>query len=473
MRMIMQQQLRLRTQLRSPEFGLLVMLLFSLPMEGTYLGRGYNYLVGLNSAAVDGLTSMATISGIELAMVGIECIFMFTILVPMAIVLFSRSAPAKNSTSYLIWWGLGFWMLGGAISTIGHLDEPNTILNFFAGIVSAAAVYVACRRVRLSSIRQCEMVFQAIAIGFLFPLLYDLIRYYRRWGVPTISAAIAEKYDVAYWSSSSMFGNPDNAACAYYLVFALSVCFSVQRQITARTRILAYCTLALSALMIVVTMARQFILLAAVTIVSTWIFERKKRLLAAGICGLVALALLTSGDSFPITRAYFAPALTYDTNNDSVSSRIYSMQQGWEAFRENPVIGLGPGESFNFVDVTATHQLAISQAAEVGFFGFVGVLLVTLGCLWRFVGLLRAGPSTAALTLEYAFFVGPALYFASGLLSEVATNSSVVNTWICVVFASIGIAETTRTNGLASACTIMSPSAYAPGSTVVWAAAPR
>jgi O-antigen ligase len=473
MRMIMPQRLRLQTRLLSPEFGLLVVLLFSLPMEGTYFGRGYNYLVGLNSAAMDELTSTATMSIVYLGMIGLECLFMFTILVPTAIVLFSRSAQARCSASYLIWWGLGLWVLGGAISTLGHLDQPTTVLNFFADMVSSAAVYMACRRVRMSSIRHYELVFRAIATGFLFPLLYDLFRYYRQWGVPTISTAIAEKYDVPYWSSNSMFGNPDNAACAYYLVFALSVCFSVQRQISGRTRVLAYCTLALSALMIVVTMARQFILLAAITIVSTWIFERKKRLLAMGVCGLVALALLTSGDSFPITRAYFAPALTYDTNSDSVSSRIYSMQQGWEAFRENPVIGLGPGESFNAIDVTATHQLAISQAAEVGFFGFVGVLLVTLGCLWRFVGLLRAGPSTAALTLEYAFFVGPSLYFASGLLSEVATNSSVINTWICVVFASIGIAETTRNSGLVSAGTVMPSSAHSQRSAVVWATAPR
>lgn len=469
----MQQRLRHRMRLLSPEFGLLVMLVFSLPMEVTYLGRGYNFVVGLNSAAMDELTSMAAISGVDLGMLSIECLFMFTILVPMAIVQFSRSAPTKNSTSYLIGWGLGLWILGGAISTIGHLDEPNTILNFFASIVSAAAVYVASRRVRMSSIRQYEMVFQAIAIGFLFPLLYDLVHYYRRWGVPTISAAIAEKYDVAYWTSNSMFGNPDLASCAYYLVFALSVCFSVQRQITRRTRVLACCTLALSALMIGVTMARQFILLAAITAVSTWIFERKKWLLAIGVCGLVGLALLTSEDKFAIARGYFEPALTYDTNNETVSSRVYSMQQGWEAFRENPIVGLGLGESFKIVDVSVAHELAISQADETGFFGFVGVLLVTLGCLWRFVGLLRAGPSTAALRLEYTFMVGPALYFASGLISGVGMNSSVVNTWICVVFASIGIAETTRNSGLASASMINTSSAYSQGSAVVWATAPR
>jgi hypothetical protein len=431
----------------SLEVSLLISLLFWLPMEPTYLGRGYNYLVGLNESNINPIISAAKISTVGIGILWGECLLMATIFIPLAIVLFSSSVPVKFLSSWFVCYGFGLWVIGGTISTIAHFSEPATALNFIAGAVSGAVVYFASRRVRMTSIRHYELAFRAIAFGFLLPMSYDLFRYFRNWGVPSLSRMILEKYNVEYWSSNSTFGNPDNTGCVYYLLFALSCAFCMQRDVAKLTRVFAWCVLSMSASMIFITMARQFIILAVATVVATLIFERRKSLLAAGIVCLLVMIQLAGTDAFTAAKTYFEPAISYNQQNDAASSRVNSMRQGWQALHENPISGVGSGQSFEDVDVGVAHQLAISQGSEDGVLGLAGILLATIGCVWRFIGLLREGPSTLALRFEYAFLLGPALYFASGLISEVGTHASVVNTWICLVCASIGIAENSRNSG--------------------------
>lgn len=424
----------------SPDFVLLLLLLFWIPMENTLLGRGYMHVLGLH----EGDAEIATLAA-EQILIFLQSLLLFTIVVPIAIAVLSARSQVRTNPVLLIRIGLISWIFGGTISTIGNFDKATVILNYAAGILSAGAVFVAVLLVKMETSRDFELAFRVIALGGLIPCLIDLSRYYMTWGIPSIQRVIAVKYDPTYWSLHCLFGNPDNASCAYGILAAMSGAVILVRVFGRTTRILGVIVFALASLEILLTMSRTGIVAALGALVSCLVFRRAKRALALAGLGVLALLVLPgpSGNSVSRLVKYFQPAVKYDVQNVSIGSRIESMQEGWEVFKDNPIIGIGASQSRRFVDESVPHELAIWQAAENGLFALAGVLLVTFSSLWRLAFLMRNGNALYSARLEFVFLLPAAMFFARGLISDVTMNSSFVNTWICLTFAAVALSEKT------------------------------
>lgn len=421
----------------SPDFLLLLLLLFWIPMENTLLGRAYTHVLGLNEFIAQSASTPA-----DRGLVWAQSALLFTIVTPFLIALVSRPAVSGGWTRLLIRVGLIVWVIGAALSALAHHDIATVILNFTAGILSAAAVFFAIRRVQMDTQRHYELAFCAMAVGSLIPCIIDLYRYHSHWGIPSIPQMIAIKYHPDYWAQFCFFGNPDNASCAYGLFAMLCMPVACGKVFSNTTRFLAWLTLVVATLNTLLTMARTGIIFLLATLFLTAILLRNRVLLITIAAAALLLIGLSSASSFSNLLNYFSPAFSYDRQDTNNASRIESMQEGWEVFRENPVVGIGPGQSKTVIDETVPHEMLSWQAAEDGIFGLIGVILVAVGCLSELAFLARRGRRSVRARTELVFLLAPAMYFARGLVSDTTMNNSVVNTWICMVFAALGLVET-------------------------------
>jgi O-antigen ligase len=419
-----------------PEFLLMLLLLFWIPMESTLLGRVYTHVLGLNSKVAGNV-----LLKMEAVIVSLQSFLLLTIVLPIAIIILSKAAPRKHQAPFAIRLGLSIWLLGASISSLAHFNDGLVILNFAAGLFSGALVYYAVGRVRLESPGQFEYAFRAIGLGALIPCTYDLLRYYKAWGIPSIQGMIEHKYVVSYWSNNSYFGNPDNSSGMYSFFASMCMVVLFAKMFTPATRWLAAMTLVVTSVFTFVTMARTGITFYVVAFLLTAILLRGNKRIWLVATAITALVIFASPSRLATFWRYIDPALTYNSSDRSVSGRIESMREGWNEFLDHPVIGLGPNRSFLVIDEFVAHELPIAQADETGIFGFLGVIIVTFACALRLTALIRRGSKEPADMIEFLFLIGPSLYFVRGAVSGVVLNNTVVNTFICMTFACLAIVD--------------------------------
>jgi hypothetical protein len=420
----------------NPAFLFLLFLLFFIQMETTLLGRAYTHIIGLNAAGQNTSES-------ELVTL-FQALCLATILMPLLIAATSKRLPRRRKlSSYaFIRWGLGLWLCGAVISTLAHRDDPSIILNAIAGIGSGAAVFFAVRRVRFRTGRQIEAALAAIAVGAVVPAAQCIMGYYRTWGAPSVALLLDTKNLTGTWQTFSPFGNPDHIGSIYVLLACpfLGVVFT--GPFGKATRWMAWGILTLCCINLVLSLARTALVIFALAILLATVFVRNRwTWITAALVMALVIALLATGIS-PALQTYFGRALRYDVVGDaSARLRVESMLAGWQHFLLSPVVGVGAFGSIYALDQTEAHQFAIWQATEHGILGFLGVVMITVGCVARLLGLLKTGPACERSRLEFVFLLGPALYFVKGAASDIAINTTVVNTWICSAFALLGVAE--------------------------------
>jgi O-Antigen ligase len=340
--------------------------------------------------------------------------------------------------------GLCLWLAGAAISTLAHIENPLIILNFLAGIGSAAAVFYAIRSLRIANLRQVEAMLAAIFLGALIPGIQGIIGYYQAWGVPSVQTLLEAKYQPIIWQTSAPFGNPDNVATLYCLLACPCLAIVSSRVFGRKMRSLAFVVLLCAGLNLLFTMARASLIIFGVAFAAVNLFMHNRKMwLISGIA--IFLVIASPAVNSPVMRDYFGVALRVDAVADnSVAERLDSIRLSWEHFLENPVIGVGAYQSSTFLAEQNAHQLPVWQAAEHGFLGLLGVLLVTAGSVGRLLKLLKIGCGRDQVALQFIFLLGPAMYFAKGLFAEVSMNNIVVNTWICTAFAMLAIGDSLR-----------------------------
>jgi O-Antigen ligase len=420
-----------RTSSQSLQFLLLLLLLFYIQIETTLPGRAYTHYLGLNAdySLNGGLLTF------------IQGLCLLTIIIPFLIWATSMQAVQNtNLSSLMIRLGLCLWLGGAVISTLAHFENSFVILNFVAGIGSAAGVFFGLRRFRFASTRYVEASFAAIALGALIPAVQCISGFYRAWGVPTLSTLLVVRYDVTHWQTASPFGNPDNVATLYLLLACPCLAIIFLNTFTRKTRLLAWGLLLCSVANLVLAMARASLIAFLFAVLCANIMTRNRRAwIASTVAVLLVLAFLAP--QIRILQDYFGTAVRVDVRDRSVQERIESIQVSWQHFLNNPIIGVGANQSPTFVAQSEAHELAIWQAAEHGALGFLGVLLITAASLGRLVELLKSGRGRHHLSLEFIFLLGPAMYFVKGLFADVSINNTVVNTWICSVFAMLAISD--------------------------------
>jgi hypothetical protein len=418
-----------------PSLSLVVLLglLFYIEAEPTLVGRAYTHYLDFNAAGTPGFFARGSL------LTALQSVFLFTIIAPLLIWITSpRPLERRSLSSLLIRAGVWSWVAGALISTLAHRDDPLVILNAFASVFSGAAVFLAVRKIRFSGIRQLEAAFVVIVLGAGVPALQGLVAMYRESGPPTLNTLFASKTDALLWQNVP-FGHPDNVGTLYLVLAAPCLAVVLLGVFSRATRILAalflFCAIAIS----VYTMSRASLVVLLLAIAAASIFTRRR---AAWIGAAVLLAIVLVGTQIPKLRDYFLPAIQYDTLRDkSAFERVQSIEAGWRIFLRDPLVGVGAEQSSKYIAAGNAHEFAVAEAAEHGILGLAGVILVSLGCLGALLKLVKRGPRTDAACMRFVFLLGPSMYFAKGIAAEAPLNNTVVNTWICTVFAMLAIAD--------------------------------
>ena len=126
-----------------------------------------------------------------------------------------------------------------------------------------------------------------------------------------------------------------------------------------------------------------------------------------------------------------------DPSAGSISARAMILENGFEIFKENPVLGFGPA-SFEseygkrYGRNTAAHNAYLEIAVETGFFGFVFYILILIGSLVSTFYAIRNFKRQGNTAL-YNFTIGAEIGLVSYMVNMLFINHPVEPiTWILV-----------------------------------------
>ena len=145
--------------------------------------------------------------------------------------------------------------------------------------------------------------------------------------------------------------------------------------------------------------------------------------LAVFLALIAGLAMSTLSDYSPKAAKTLEDALLDPAEARSVDSRQEVWDTALRIIRERPLVGLGPGKSLDALGIAHAHNMVLQAYLDAGFAGFVGMLFVVLGVLWRFAELLRAelrsrGDMAAGRMLQLLSSLATVIYILANSMSD-------------------------------------------------------
>ena len=224
------------------------------------------------------------------------------------------------------------------------------------------------------------------------------------------------KWHYLYNSVLGTLGNPDFAGAMMAILLVLNFGVAIESKHQLWFRVVAGCNVALLAIVIVFSQARQGLLAGGLGIgfiILVWIYQRQKRI-ALGLTALsfiggvaVIAGMLNVG---PLTKYFYKLSVTY--RGDYWRAAIHM-------FLHHPVFGVGLdryGAYFRqyrdatqslrrgpLIGADAAHDVPLQLAATGGIFVLLALLLITGFTLWRGIVTLRATQGSKQIFVAVIF----------------------------------------------------------------------
>jgi O-antigen ligase len=337
--------------------------------------------------------------------------------------------------------GIWLWLVGSILSAIAHRDMPQAIAFLFIEVVSGSLVYFASRSLILSE-NSIEQIVRCMMFGGLIPGVQGVWAFYKGWGIPSPEVLLYARYNLARMEPYTLaVGHTGAAACFFAILAAPCMVILALKLFRNSTRILVGLTLFFCVANLMIDQSRTSFIVVTATWMFLLLFIRRVRYAIALAAGIILFLTFSSSSAVDIFYQNLSRAVTYSRADRSASDRLDSIAFGWRTFIENPLYGVGPGQSSLYNPFVLAHDLIVYQASEVGFLGFVGVILITIGCTVRLIELVRRGPGNEMVRLKFTLLLGPGMYFGAGTVSSVFLYNTFHNGWICLVCGLIGLSE--------------------------------
>src|SRR5262249_23682192 len=139
-------------------------------------------------------------------------------------------------------------------------------------------------------------------------------------------------------------------------------------------------------------------------------------------------------------RERIVAAATVDREGDnSVQERVEAMNEGLHIFRQNWLLGIGPGAGPTANSHDSAHQFQINQAMETGALGMLGSTVLVVGA-WLSLALTMArGKQDALNDIRFMLLIGPVSYLTYSTAVNAALSNSSVNTWAVLVASMLAL----------------------------------
>lgn len=411
---------------------LLAILFFFLPCAFSYPGRAYYWLVKLNDN--DNIYSI-------LHTFLIPSIVWSLVFLCMRLNESERSLINRIEKDWQILSALGVWFVTATISYLVNPSDGDIMVTYSACYLACPLLYLALRNIKLTR-NDINIIFLALSVGCLFPLLLGIMQYYREWGIPGPHTLLYSRYDLVRMSGycAATFGNTSNTAPFLLLIGLPLFTMVLDSECGKLLRIWFFFVLILTIVHLLIVQSRASILCFFISLGLIMYHKRLKKegLILAVI--LLLIFLIPILGSFHQFMKNLTAAATADTHDNSVYERTTAMKEAWRAFLMNWQFGIGPGATISRLSFDTAHQFFIQQAAELGILGLVSSVCLALIVLWRTFAVVISDFRKGFNKEKFTFLIGPFGFTFYAIISNAPLNIGVVNTFIGLFTAYLALA---------------------------------
>lgn len=358
----------------------------------------------------------------------------------------TRPASAPTRGCWLLGNGMLIWLIGGMLSFVGHEPSVLTASQLIFGLLIPFAVYLGLRRLRLSE-RQWTWAFVAIAAGLILPLVSGTLAFRATFGSLSLDTIMKAYLDPIAWEDygGATFGNRGNLAYLLVIVFPGLVWLAFSRRSPLWARGILATAAGLTALNLMITQSRTAILIAATSlpVMGMFRFRKQWKWVAGGLAAslLIAWMVIDLPDNAKnlVERTILAGSWNRDMD-DSALERTIAMGKAWTLFKQNPLLGIGPGRALEENPFTSAHEFILNQASELGILGMVGSALWCLGILWQFGAAFASGLRRSHGEREFVLLLGPTCYVLAAIMANVPVTLTHNNSWMLITMGLAGLA---------------------------------
>lgn len=413
------------------EVKLLAALLFYLPLAFSKLGRIYLNIAGLaDSAKVEASQAFMTPS--------------FLIGIVLLALRYARYPRVnKHPLRYVVEFAFVMWFIAATYSSAVHWNINRTAVNYISTFFMLPILYHAVRDMSFSR-RDLNALFTALCLGTIPMFLIALYFYFKAFGVPTLAVILISRYKIDQMTEYRdwTFGNTGNTAAFLMLTMFPILLMYWNKENPKRLRLLYGFTFLLSMVHFVIVQSRvTFIVVILLFPVLVYLFSRTTRLFiirmaAMIVCvsTLIGLLFVTgSVELVTLLDRFQNAASANQEEDDSVRGRVYSMVQGIRIFQTHWDMGIGIGNTKDYIKETAVHQFNLNQATELGVMGFVASILLSLGTIARTLLFIFQSKKQKWGYERLMFALGPFCFIVYGIIGNMPFNNGVINTWMSLL----------------------------------------
>ncbi len=405
------------------KLSLVCLLFFFLPSENSYPGKIYYFLTSMNSS--------------------INLPFIIVLLIPTNVIsllfLVIRLTNRENFFSNLTVFSLilfitvliFFW--AGTFSVIANWDTPGVVTAYMSTAMSVFLLALAFINFRIGR-AQNRLIYIAFALGCLFPLIFGLKAYYYSWGIPDFPTIILSHFDLNKMGQylNQTFGNADNNSVFMGMAGLIFFCLLLNNNFNKPDLILFAGVFALLVINIIILEVRTTIFcFIFISLVISYVRSRLVFVCYFLMLGGLFLTLyILSPIGFDIFLNRINLAMTWSDN--SAIERLEAMRIGWKVFKDNFILGVGPGASGYFISYGTAHQFHIQEGVELGVLGCIASIAFSFLAIWQFIRLSFLYYLGKVEFEKLTFVAAPAFYFLYAIFSNPPLAIGVVNTWFCI-----------------------------------------
>jgi hypothetical protein len=397
-------------------------------------GRAYLHVVGLSDAS---------------APIGLGVLLHPAFLVGAALFVYQaprhRRTTIRRSRADVFVLGAFFWLSAATLSCIANYERDQVLLTYLMVFVSGGLAYLSASCLELST-AATEVLFAAMMLGALFPLLGGIREYVAEWGVPNANILMTAILDLPRMElyESATFGNRGNTAAFLMLIGPPAVWMLANRSRHWMMRCANGVFLSLVVANLLIIQVRAAFIAWALVCALIWRFRTGSRLAYVAFSVTAALTLLAVVQATPdvgdVLVDRFQPVLTMEVASDnSLLERSEAMQEGLNIAKSNWLLGVGPGGALTVHSKTSAHQFFIQQFMETGIVGLVGTILVSTGIILYLLKTVAEGASQEHARMRFGLLLGPTGYLLYGFLANLTVNIGYVNTWSAICAVMLGL----------------------------------
>jgi O-Antigen ligase len=334
-----------------------------------------------------------------------------------------------------------------ALAAIAMVVAPSTFVleQFLGSYFAPLLLYVTFQSMRLDQ-SQIRAFWKVLTFGALIPLISGLIAYYQEWGIPTGLELLYSRYDVERMQGYMVatFGNTGNTAAFLTLLLPGWLLIAIRERLRTADRIFYGTAVAVATAHVLIVQSRTLFLTLMVMVLVDLVALRAS----------VRVVLIVGAFAFGAGVYFFQPsdvrerfsqltvgAFESEENPDdhSVSERIDAMRLGLQLIGDNPLLGVGPGNSATLHPATSSHQYWINQGAEIGIGGLLASVSLSMLVFWRFARSAIGARRGIANGWSFVNASGPAAFMLYGCIANMAWSATAVDTWAGLFGSMLGL----------------------------------